>query len=149
MCNFRSSFNYVKQLQQHSAFFVRVFFNESYIYSTYMNRMKHPVAPCVTQLFIDTISTRSGASNKLKPPCHINNTSRHSYFHRIPYLWNAMPTFDLNKSFCTLKTKLKQYLWDHRFKSNFDINNNCIFHHSCPCSKCHLTRPPSSNFDCF
>ena len=95
-----------------------------------------------------TISTRSEASNKLKPPCHINNTSRHSYFHRIPYLWNAMPIFDLNKSFCTLKTKLKQYLWDH-FKSNFDINNNCTFHHSCPCSKCHLTRPPSSNFDCF
>ena len=95
-----------------------------------------------------TISTRSGASNKLKPPCHINNTSRHSYFHRIPYLWNAMPIFDLNKSFCTLKTILKQYLWDH-FKSNFDINNNCTFHHSCPCSKCHLTRPPSSNFDCF
>ena len=57
-----------------------------------------------------TISTRSGTSNKLKPPYHINNTSRHSYFHRIPYLWNSMPTFDPNKSFCTLKTKLKQYL---------------------------------------
>ena len=42
-----------------------------------------------------TISTRSGASNKLKLPYHINNTFRHSYFHRIPYLWNAMPTFDL------------------------------------------------------
>ena len=95
-----------------------------------------------------TIGTRSGASNKLKPPCHINNTSCHSYFHCIPYLRNYMPTFDLNKLFCMLKTKLKQYLWEH-FKSNFDINNNCTFHHSCPCSKCHLSWPSSSNLDCL
>ena len=35
-------------------------------------------------------STRSGANNKLLPH-HLNNISRHSYFHRLPYLWNAMP----------------------------------------------------------
>ena len=83
-----------------------------------------------------SISTRLGASNKLIPPRHINNTSRHSYFHCIPYLWNSMPTFDLNISFYRLKTKLKQYLCEH-FKSNFNISNNCTLHHSCPCSKCH------------
>ena len=98
--------------------------------------------------FSHTISTRSGASNKLISPRHINNISRHSYFHRLPYLWNSMPTFDLNMSFCRLKTKLNQYLWEH-FKSNFDINNNCTLHHTCPCSKCHLSRPSSSNFDCL
>ena len=49
-----------------------------------------------------------------------------------------MPTFDLNISFYQLKTKLKQYLWEH-FKSNFDISNNCTLHHSCPCSKLNVT----------
>jgi len=36
-------------------------------------------------------NTRSGASNKLIIPHHLNNLSRHSYFHRWPTLWNAMP----------------------------------------------------------
>ena len=40
--------------------------------------------------FSHTTSTRSGASNKLIPPHHINNIFRHSYFHRLPYLWNSM-----------------------------------------------------------
>ena len=95
-----------------------------------------------------SISTRSGASNKVIPPRHINNTSRHFYFHRIPYLWNSKATFDLNISFYRLKTKLKQYLWEH-FKSNFNISNNCTLHHSCPCSKCHSSRLSLLNFDCL
>ena len=41
----------------------------------------------------NSASTRSGANNKLIPPHHLNNTSRHSYFHRLPSLWNAMPVY--------------------------------------------------------
>ena len=90
-------------------------------------------------------NTRSGASNKLIPTHHLNNLSRHSYFHRLPSLWNAMPVIDLNMSFAQLKSKLKKYLWDH-FLNYFDDNNNCTLHYQCPCSRCHLSRPPTSNF---
>ena len=41
----------------------------------------------------NSASTRSGANNKLIPLHYLNNTSRHSYFHRLPSLWNAMPVF--------------------------------------------------------
>ena len=87
-------------------------------------------------------NTRSGASNKLIPTHHLNNLSRHSYFHRLSSLWNAMPVIDLNMSFAQLKSKLK---WDH-FLNYFDDNNNCTLHYQCPCSRCHLSRPPTSNF---
>ena len=90
-------------------------------------------------------NTRSGASNKLILIHHLNNLSRHSYFHRLPSLWNAMPVIDLNMSFSQLKSKLKKYLWDH-FLNYFDDNNNCTLRYQCPCSRCHLSRPPTSNF---
>ena len=98
--------------------------------------------------FSHNTNIRSGPSNKIIPPRTINNISCHSYFHRLPYLWNSMPTLDPNMSFCGLKTKLKQYLWEH-FKSNFDINNNCTLNHSCPCSKCHLSKLSFSNLECL
>ena len=40
----------------------------------------------------NSASTRSGANNKLIPPHHLNNTSRHSYFHRLPSLWMTVTT---------------------------------------------------------
>ena len=39
----------------------------------------------------NSTNTRSGSSNKLLLPQHFNNISRHSYFHRLPSLWNAIP----------------------------------------------------------
>ena len=42
-------------------------------------------------------TTRSGDSNKLVMPQHLNYTARHSYFHRLPSLWNAMPIIDIAK----------------------------------------------------
>ena len=55
----------------------------------------------------NSASTRSSATNKLIPPHNLNNTSQHSYFYRLPSLWNAMSVFDLNMSFGTLRSKLK------------------------------------------
>ena len=75
-----------------------------------------------THIKFSPIGTRSVASNKLIPPRHINNTVHPvilTYFHCMPYLWNSIPTFDLNISFCGLKIKLKR----EHFKSNFDINS--------------------------
>ena len=91
-------------------------------------------------------NTRSGSSNKLLLPHHLNNILRHSYFHRLPSLWNAIPILDLNMSVCWLKSKLKSYLWDH-FLTNFDENNNCTLHYLCPCSRSHQTKPPTTNFN--
>ena len=90
-------------------------------------------------------TTRAGASNKLLIPQHLNNTARHSYFHRLPSLWNAMPIMDINTSYSTLKSKLKSFLWNH-FLTNFDESNNCTFHFLCPCRTCHQSRPPVTNF---
>ena len=89
-------------------------------------------------------NTRSGANNKLIPSHHLNNLARHSYFHRLPSLWNAMPVLDLNMSFALLKSKLKKHFWDH-FMNHFDDNNNCTLHYQCPCSRCHISRPPTIN----
>ena len=91
-------------------------------------------------------NTRSGASNKLIIPRHLNNISRHSYFHRLPTLWNFMPIFDLDLPFQLLKSKFKDFLWNH-FVTNFDDNDNCTLHYLCPCSKCHLTHPPTTNWN--
>ena len=55
----------------------------------------------------NSTNTRSGTSNILTPTHHLNNLSRHSYFHRLLTLWNAMPVVDLIMSFATLKFKLK------------------------------------------
>jgi len=83
-------------------------------------------------------NTRSGASNKLIISCHQNNISRHSYFHRLPTLWNVMPIFNLDLPSHLLKSKLKDFLWNH-FVTNLDDNGNCTLDYLCPCSKCHLT----------
>ena len=94
---------------------------------------------------LSSANTRSGASNKLILPHHQNNISRHSYFHRLPLLWNAMPIFDMSMSFYILKSKLKRFMWEH-FLANFDANN-CTLHYLCPCPRCHQSKPPTSNFN--
>jgi len=89
-------------------------------------------------------NTRSGASNKLIHPHHLSNTSRHSYFHRLPLLWNVLPIIDLDLSFATIKWKLKSYLWNH-FLSNFNDDINCSFYFLFPYSRCHQSKPPTTN----
>ena len=64
--------------------------------------------------------TRSGTSNKLTHLRHLNNLSRHSYFHRLPGLWNAIPIIDLNQSFEVIKSKLKIHFWNH-FVGNLHV----------------------------
>ena len=89
-------------------------------------------------------NTRSSASNKLVFPRHFNNISRHSFFHRLPTLWNAMPILNLDPPFHLLKCRLKHFLWDH-FIQNFDDDNDCSLHYLCPCSRCHFSHPPTTN----
>ena len=94
----------------------------------------------------NSASTRSGSSNKLIHQPHLNNMSRHSYFHRLPNLWNAFPIIDLNQSFQVIKSKLKKHFWNH-FVETFDDTNPCTLHYLCLCSSCHLRKPPVTNFN--
>ena len=94
----------------------------------------------------NTTNTRSGASNKPLLPQHLNNISRHSYFHRLPSLWNAMPILDLNMSVCLLKSKLKLYLWDH-FLRNFDENSNITYVHVPDVIKQNLQLPTLNTYN--
>ena len=58
----------------------------------------------------NSATTRSGTSNKMIIPRHINNISRHSYFHRLPALWNALPIINLNLSLiCAAKIKTESF----------------------------------------
>ena len=91
-------------------------------------------------------TARSGSSNKMIIPHHLNNVSRHSYFHRLPSLWNALPFFDLDLPFAQLKSKLKTFLWNH-FLTNFGDNSNCTLHFMCPCSRCHQSHPLTANLN--
>ena len=80
-------------------------------------------------------STRSSVSFKLVHSFSRNNKIKHFYFHRLPRLWNSLPTIDINQSVRLIKRKLQSFLWNH-FIDHFDPNNPCSFHFICPCAKC-------------
>ena len=46
-----------------------------------------------------TGSSRLAKAHKLQHSYGANNISRHSYFNRIPRLWNALPVINLAKPF--------------------------------------------------
>ena len=50
-----------------------------------------------------TGSSRLAKALKLQHSYGANNTSRHSYFNRIPHLWNALLVINLNLSINTIK----------------------------------------------
>ena len=82
-----------------------------------------------------TQSTRAASHFKLTHSAPLSTLSSRLYFHRLPRLWNMLPTFDLSLSTTTLLIKLKRFLWAH-FLEHFDGNNPCTFHFMCPCAKC-------------
>ena len=92
-----------------------------------------------------TSNTRSSSNCKLKHLSHTNNYNRHSFFHRLPRLWNVIPVIDLHLSISTIKIKLKEHFWNH-FVSNFNNEDPCTFHILCSCNKCY-NFPPPVNFN--
>ena len=80
-------------------------------------------------------STRSSVGFKLVHSFSRNNKIKHFYFHRLPRLWNSLPTININQSVRLIKRKLQSFLWNH-FIDHFDPNNPCSFHFICPCAKC-------------
>ena len=80
-------------------------------------------------------TTRAGTHFKLIHTSPKSTRSSHTYFHRIPRLWNKLPTFDLSLSVDCNCMKLRNFLW-HHFMNEFDSNNPCSFYFMCPCPKC-------------
>ena len=94
-----------------------------------------PSFPVMDYVSFSTTSTRSGHHLKLNYQSSRTNVLRHSYFHRVVHLWNALPPIDLSLSLSTIKHQVKHYLWSH-FSQNFHSNSPCTFHLVCPCNKC-------------
>ena len=96
--------------------------------------------------FVDfyQLSTRSSTSNKLKHVFSSTNRQSNFYFNRLPKLYNALPALNLNLSFNTIKTYLKQLFWKH-FVSNFNSDDPHSLHFICTCSICSKT-PNTPNF---
>jgi len=87
--------------------------------------------------------TRSASQAKLKHVTVLNNKARHSYFNRLPRLWNALPPIDLSIPVHQNRTIIYKFLWSH-FISNFRSDNPCSYHFLCPCSKCtDIPHPPN------
>ena len=80
-------------------------------------------------------TTRCTSALKLKHSITKTNSERHSYFNRLPRLWNSLPVIDLSLSLPTIKKKLKQFFWE-QFNCKFSSDNPCTYHFVCPCSKC-------------
>ena len=82
-----------------------------------------------------TQSTRAASHYKLSHSALLSTLSSRFYFHRLPHLWNMLPTFDLSLSSMTLCIRFKKFLWSH-FLEHFDSDNPCTYHFMCPCNKC-------------
>jgi len=81
-------------------------------------------------------STRLSSHVKLK---HFisRNSIRHSFFKRLPRLWNYLPTMNLSWFITIIKHKLSQF-FGNRFTVHFNPDNIPVhsYHHLCPCSRC-------------
>ena len=69
--------------------------------------------------------TRSGDGNKMSHSRSHLNSSRHYYFNRLPRMWNALPTINLDLS---TKRNLTKFFTDHFIRkfSSADMFLSCL-----------------------
>ena len=91
-----------------------------------------------------TSCTTRSAGLKLKHKFAPTNNVMNSYFYHIPRLWNSIPVINLSYPPTIIKSKLKNYFWNH-FIDNFDSNNFCTFYYLCPCYK-YINTPSPTNY---
>ena len=60
--------------------------------------------------------TRASVNYKLVHHMSRTNKVKHFYFHRLPSLWNSLPTINLDQSLRFIKFKLRQFFWSHFVK---------------------------------
>ena len=73
-----------------------------------------------------SISTRSSTSSKLQHSLPPSSQLRHSFFHRLPILWNALPVIDLNRPISYIKKLVTDHLITH-FITHFDLEIIVLF----------------------
>ena len=91
-------------------------------------------------------NTRSSSQFKLNHRLTNNNLTRHSYFYRLPRLWNSLPSINSSLSMRTIKSLITSHLFTH-FTLTFDSDYPCSFHYLCPCNSCSKT-PTVSSLKC-
>ena len=79
--------------------------------------------------------TRSSDKVSLQHTFSKSCLSRHFFFNRLPRLWNALPSIDINSPISSIRRKVKHFLWSN-FVNNFNSDDPCSFHFCCPCNKC-------------
>ena len=84
-----------------------------------------------------TTNNRSATTHKLKHPAPTSNLQRHSYFYRLPRLWNSLPPINFETTPSCIKSQVYSHLIPH-FISHFVSENPCSYHSSCPCNLCLL-----------
>lgn len=89
-------------------------------------------------------ATRSRTHMKMHHSRTTNNISLHSFFNRLPRLWNTLPPIDLSEPTALIKRKLTLVFKSH-FTNNFLPSSPCSFHLLCPCNSCSRT-PHSTTF---
>ena len=80
-------------------------------------------------------STRSVTCHKLVHRYTSSTVTGHSYFNRLPRLYNSLPPLNLNLSIQSLKRSILD-IFIKNFSINFDPDNPHTFHYSCPCNNC-------------
>uniref|UniRef100_A0A1X7U4I4 Reverse transcriptase domain-containing protein n=1 Tax=Amphimedon queenslandica TaxID=400682 RepID=A0A1X7U4I4_AMPQE len=72
-------------------------------------------------------STRFSSQSKLLYASPSSSKTRHSYFNRLPRLWNRLPYIDPNLSAALAISRIKIYFWD-QFLLHFDSSDVCSYH---------------------
>ena len=70
--------------------------------------------------------TRASSSKKLKHNFRRSSSTKHFYFNRIVYLWNALPPIDISQSYSSIKRQITNFLRDH-FTANFNPDHSCTY----------------------
>ena len=112
----------------------------------FVTSIKHPTErfDILKYVTFPSESKRSSSKCTLAHTLSRKNRERHFYFHRLPCLWNSLPSIDLNQSVRSIKQQLKLFFWKH-FVLHFNPDIPCTFHFVCPCNRC-VALPISCNF---
>ena len=87
--------------------------------------------------YVSVTSHRTRSSDKVSLQHTLSKSclSRHFYFNRIPRLWNALPSINIDKPLSSIRCEVKCILWSN-FMNSFKSDDPCSYHYCCPCNKC-------------
>ena len=80
----------------------------------FIKNLKNPTNNFNINTYISfTVGNTRSCGVKLRHNAALTNKERHFYFNRISRLWNSLPIINLNLSINTIKSQLKQYLYEN------------------------------------